>query len=70
MSLITTNQHQSSSSTRARAEKPHAGPHPMGVFATHPDLLQLADQDTVDVPGFVSKLLKLERTKSFFTPLF
>ncbi len=28
----------------------------MGVFANHPEPLQLADHDTVDVPGFVSKL--------------
>lgn len=36
--------------------KPFTALHPMGVFANHPESLQLADHDTVDVPGFNSKL--------------
>ena len=39
--------------------KPFTILHPMGVFANHPDVLQLQDHDTVDVPGldFSSKII-------------
>ena len=35
--------------------KPFAALHPMGVFANHPEVLQLQDHDVVDVPGFKTK---------------
>ena len=31
--------------------KPFTALHPMGVFANHPESLQLADRDIIDVPG-------------------
>ena len=37
--------------------KPFAALHPMGVFANHPEALQLHDHDTVDVPGSLFFLL-------------
>lgn len=36
--------------------KPFTALHPMGVFANHPESLQLADHDVVEAPGFPSKL--------------
>ena len=35
--------------------KPFAALHPMGVFANHPEALQLHDHDVVDVPGSKAK---------------
>lgn len=36
--------------------KPFTALHPMGVFANHPEALQLLEHDTIQVPGFVTKL--------------
>lgn len=36
--------------------KPFTALHPMGVFANHPESLQLADHDIVQPPGFTPKL--------------
>lgn len=36
--------------------KPFTALHPMGVFANHPESLQLADHDTVVLPEFPTKL--------------
>ena len=36
--------------------KPFTALHPMGVFANHPEALQLLEQDIIQVPNFVTKL--------------